>query len=132
MRVLIDTSAYSSFLRGNTKVRDLLQLADTIYFNPIVLGELKAGFQRGRKRRDNEELLAQFLESPRVYLVPIDQETSERYAVIRNSLWKSGTPIPTNDLWISATAMQHGLVVVTTDPHYRRIMQILVEYLPAE
>jgi predicted nucleic acid-binding protein len=132
MRVLIDTSAYSAFMRGNTEVRDILQFADTIYFNPIVLGELKSGFARGRKKRENEELLAQFLESPRVYSVPIDEETSERYAAIRNSLWKSGTPIPTNDIWISATAMQHGLTVVTTDPHYTRVTQILVEYLPAE
>jgi predicted nucleic acid-binding protein len=132
MRVLLDTSAYSAFMRGNTKVRDILQLADAIYFNPIVLGELKSGFLRGRKRRKNEVLLEQFLESPRVYSVPVDEETSERYAVIRDSLRKSGTPIPTNDLWISATAMQHGLTVLTTDPHYKRVTQILVEYLPAE
>jgi predicted nucleic acid-binding protein len=107
-------------------------IADTIYFNPVVLGELKAGFARGRKKKENEELLSQFLESPRVYSVPIDEETSERYAVICNALWKSGTPIPSNDMWISASAMQHGLIVVTTDPYYTKVKQILVEYLPAE
>ena len=64
MRVLLDTSAYSAFMRGNTKVRDILQLADTIYFNPIVLGELQSGFRRGRKKKENETLLEQFLESP--------------------------------------------------------------------
>jgi predicted nucleic acid-binding protein len=132
MRVLLDTSAYSAFMRGNTKVRDILQLADAIYLNPIVLGELKSGFLRGHRRREKEALLVQFLESPRVYSVPVDEETSERYAVIRDSLWKSGTPIPTNDMWISATAMQHGLTVLTTDPHYKRVTQILVEYLPGE
>jgi predicted nucleic acid-binding protein len=132
MRVLLDTSAYSAFMRGNTKVRDILQLADTIYFNPIVLGELQSGFRRGRKKKENETLLEQFLESPRVHSVSIDEGTSERYAVIRNSLWKSGTPIPTNDIWIAATAMQHGFVVITTDPHYRRVSQILVEIVPAE
>lgn len=63
---------------------------------------------------------------------PLDEETPERYAVIRNALRQSGTPIPTNDMWISATAMQHGLIVVTTDPLYTRVKQILVEYLPAE
>jgi predicted nucleic acid-binding protein len=130
MRVLLDTSAYSAFMRGHTEVRDILQIADTIYFNPIVLGELKSGFRRGRKKKENEELLEQFFESPRVYSVPVDEETSERYAVIRESLRKSGTPIPTNDMWIAATAMQHGLVIVTTDPHYERVSQILVEYFP--
>jgi predicted nucleic acid-binding protein len=70
------------------------------------------------------------MESPRVDSLPIDEETAERYAVIRNALWKSGTPIPTNAIWISATAMQHGLTVVTTDPHYNKVPQILVEYSP--
>jgi predicted nucleic acid-binding protein len=130
MRVLLDTSAYSAFMRGHTKVRDILQLADRIFFNPIVLGELKSGFRRGRRKELNEKLLEQFLESPRVYSVPVNEETSERYAVIRESLWKSGTPIPTNDMWIAATAMQHGLVIVTTDPHYKKVTQILVEYFP--
>jgi predicted nucleic acid-binding protein len=132
MRVLLDTSAYSAFMRGNSKVRDILQLADTIYFSPVVLGELKSGFLRGSKKKVNEQLLTQFLESPRVRFVPVDEDTSDRYAVIRNSLWDSGTPIPTNDIWIAATAMQHGFVVVTTDPHFQNVTQILVEYLPRE
>ncbi len=132
MRILLDTSAYSAFMRGNPGIRDVLQLADVIYFNPVALGELKSGFLRGRKKSENEELLAQFLESPRAHLVPMDEETSERYAVIRHSLLEAGTPIPTNDIWIAATAMQHGLTVVTTDPHFQKVVQILVEFVPAE
>ena len=119
-------------MRGNTSIRDMLQLAETISVNPVILGELKSGFRRGRKKKENEGLLEQFLESPRVNSVPIDEETSERYALILESLWKSGTPIPTNDVWIAATAMQYGLIVVTTDPHYKRVGQIVVEYFPAE
>ena len=90
---------------GNPNVRDTLQIADAILLNPIVLGELRSGFLRGGRMRQNEALLAQFLESPRVSVVPIDDETSSRYAVIRDSLWKSGTPVPANDIWIGATAM---------------------------
>ncbi len=132
MRVLLDTSAYSAFMRGSSGIRDIVQIADTIYFNPVVLGELKSGFLRGRKKGENEELLAQFLNSPRVFPVPIDEETSDRYAVIRNSLREAGTPIPTNDIWIAATAMQYGLTVATTDPHFQKVTQILVEYVRVE
>ncbi len=61
-------------------------------------------------------------------MVDIDEETSERYAVIMNHLRKVGTPIPTNDLWISASAMQHGFKVLTTDSHYLKVPQIIIEY----
>ena len=44
--------------------------------------------------------------------------------------WQAGTPIPTNDIWIAASAMEYGLSVVTTDQHYQKIPQIIVEYFP--
>ncbi len=66
--------------------------------------------------------------SPRVSLLDVSEETAERYAVILNSLWQAGSPIPTNDIWIAASAMEHGLRVITTDEHYDKIPQIMVEY----
>ena len=56
----------------------------------------------------------------------LDEETAERYAVIAAYLQSQGTPIPTNDLWIAATAMQYGLKLLTTDTHYQRVPQIIV------
>ena len=55
-------------------------------------------------------------------------ETARRYAVTVNVLRTAGTSIPTNDVWIAASAMQHGLRVTTTDAHYLRIPQALVDY----
>jgi predicted nucleic acid-binding protein len=46
-------------------------------------------------------------------------------------LWQAGTPIPTNDIWIAATAMEYGLSVVTTDDHYQKIPQIMIDYFAA-
>ncbi|HYV41735.1 MAG TPA: PIN domain-containing protein [Thermoanaerobaculia bacterium] len=63
--------------------------------------------------------LAQFLASPRARVLGLDEETADRYAVILNSLWSAGTPIPTNDVWIAASAMQHGFRVVTADQHFQ-------------
>ena len=57
----------------------------------------------------------------------IDADTADRYAEIVTYLRQAGTPIPTNDVWIAAGAMEHGLQVVTTDPHYRKIAQVLVD-----
>ncbi len=130
-KVMIDTSAYVAFLRGNSGVKEAVQQADEIVFNPVVLGELKAGFLMGRNEKRNRGIFEDFLSSPRVIIVEIDEETSERYAVIVHSLRMKGTPIPTNDLWIAASAMQHGLKVLTTDRHYLEVPQIITEYFEA-
>jgi predicted nucleic acid-binding protein len=112
-------------MRGDRAVREILQTVDAIYLNAVVLGELRAGFLRGRTRQKNEERLDRFLASSRVSIVPVDDETAERYAVILDGLWTAGTPIPTNDIWIAASAMQYGLKVVTTDTHFLKIRQIV-------
>ena len=124
-RVLLDTSGYSAFMRGDGAVKEILQMVEAIYLNPIVLGELRAGFLRGRTRQKNEERLGRFLSSSRVSTLSVDDETAERYAVILDGLWAAGTPIPTNDMWIAASAMQYGLKVVTTDAHFLKIRQIV-------
>jgi predicted nucleic acid-binding protein len=61
----------------------------------------------------------------------LDAETSVRYAVIVSALRGAGTPIPTNEVWIAASAMQHGLGAFTTDPHYEKVPQSIVERLSA-
>jgi predicted nucleic acid-binding protein len=127
-RILIDTSAYSAFLRGHSEIKLSLQQAEEISLNPVVLGELIAGFTMGKSEKKNRGILREFMDSPRVRLLVMDEETSERYAAILHYLRKEGIVIPTNDLWIAASAMQHGLRILTTDKHYLNIPQILAEY----
>ena len=128
-RFLIDTSAYAAFLRGDSHAVNALREAEEIYLNPVVLGELLAGFLGGTRRDKNRSELARFLESPRVNLIDVDEETAERYAVIFTSLRAAGTPVPTNDLWIAASAMQFGLRVLTADEHFQRIPQIVTDMI---
>lgn len=125
-RILLDTSAYSAFMRGHSGIKAALQKADEIYFNSIVLGELLSGFMKGYRGK-NEKELKTFLSSPRVRVVSMDQDTAEYYAVILNGLWRTGNPVPTNDIWIAASAMQHGLHVLTADMHFQKIVQIIVD-----
>jgi tRNA(fMet)-specific endonuclease VapC len=127
MRVLPDTSAYSAAARDHFQIKRTLRLAGEIDVSPIVLGELKSGFRGGSRRLQNEARLQMFLDSPRIRLLRIDEETAERYAEILASLRVAGTPLPANDIWIAASAMQYGLRVVTTDAHFRLIPQILVD-----
>ena len=130
MRLLLDTSAYSAFMRGHAEICAAVQGNEEIFLNSVILGELIAGFIKGGRRRKNENELRRFLASPRVGVLDVTEETAERYAVILNSLWRAGTPIPTNDIWIAASAMEHGLRVVTTDDHYQKVPQVMIDYLP--
>ncbi len=127
-RVLIDTSAYSAFMRNHLGIKEAMQRADEIHLTPIVLGELLAGFRKGQWRTKNERELDTFLASSQVAVTGIDEQTSERYVVILDALRRKGRPIPTNDLWIAASAMQHGLRIVTRDPHFKYVEQTVVDY----
>ena len=130
IRILLDTSAYSAFFRGHEEIKQALQQAEEIYLNPVIIGELKAGFLKGKDKKKNERLLQEFLASPRVKVLTVDEDTSDRYAVIWNTLRLSGTPITTNDLWIAASAMQYGLTVVTTDSDFSKVSSVLVTLFP--
>jgi tRNA(fMet)-specific endonuclease VapC len=129
VRIFLDTSAYSAFMRGHKGVLDLIQRADRIAVNPVVLGELLAGFRLGKRQMKNNNLLERLLASPRVASLPIDDGTARRYSDIVEHLRRSGTPIPTNHLWIAASAMQHGLILVSTDTHFDKVPQISKEIL---
>jgi tRNA(fMet)-specific endonuclease VapC len=124
-RILLDTSGYSAFLRGHPEIGREVQEAQEIVVTPIVLGELLSGFLRGNRAAKNRKELETFLSSDRVRVVEVDLETSERYAVILDGLRMAGTPISTNDIWIAASAMQHGLRIVATDGHYRKVPQVV-------
>ena len=127
-RLMLDTSAIAGFFKGDPTVAGYVKTSDELYVNPVVSGELLAGFKAGRSERENIELLSRFLTSPRMRSLDIDMETSERYAVIQSGLRKKGTPIPTNDIWIAATAMQYGLRLLTADRHFLKVPQIIVDF----
>lgn len=126
-RVLLDTSAYSAFMRGDAWALAAIQSADEIYLNATVLGELLAGFIQGSKESKNRRELQEFLASPRVGILAVDEEASERYAVILKALREAVTPVPTNDIWIAASGMQYGLKLLTLDAHFKKIKQIIFE-----
>ena len=128
-RLLLDTSAYSAIRRGDERLRELTRESQEIHLSPIVLGELRAGFSKGKRQSANEALLREFLASPRCHVPAIDEETSHRYALIHDHLRRQGTPVSPNDLWIAASAAQHGLRVVTLDGDFDRIPQVLVTKL---
>lgn len=122
--IIIDTNSYSSFKRGEIEAVEIIRHVPAIIINPIVLGELLGGFELGAKREENKKELELFLQSERVKSVAIDRKTSEYYSIIYKELREKGRPIPTNDIWIAATAMQHGLAVYSYDEHFNYISDL--------
>jgi tRNA(fMet)-specific endonuclease VapC len=116
--ILIDTNAHAAFKRGDAEAVAVVQRAPLIALNAIVLGELLGGFASGSREADNRRELDRFLGSPRVALLPLDRHTAEVYAATHAALKKAAKPIPTNDLWIAASAIQHGLALFTFDRHF--------------
>ena len=125
-RILIDTNIYSNAMRGNSTVTNVLQRVSHIGITAISVGELLSGFSAGKREKENWEDLGVFLDSPRVHIYSIDEDTAEYYSAVLNQLKKQGTPIPTNDIWIGAAAFQHGLQLFTLDKHFSFIKGLIL------
>lgn len=121
MRILLDTSAYSAFKRGHIPILNLVQRSGEIVFSSLVAGELLAGFRWGNRFEENRDELREFIDHPMVRLVSVSLTTAERYSLIYASLRKRGTPIPTNDMWVAAQALETGADLVTLDRHFEHI-----------
>ncbi len=131
MRIILDTSAYSHAMRGFPSAVSVLRKARDILVCPVVIGELLAGFKRGSREGENREGLREFLARERVRVVGVGEQTAEFYALIIDRLRGAGSPIPTNDIWIGASAMEHGAAVATADAHFTSIDGLLVEDVSA-
>ncbi len=127
--ILIDTNIYSLAMRGDSGVISILQSAARITICSVSIGELLSGFKGGGKESRNRKELYEFLDSPRVRILGIDENTAEYYAEIITQLKKKGRPIPTNDIWIAAAGFQHGLKLVTADKHFAYISGLLTEFV---
>ena len=119
--ILIDTNAYAAFKRGDEAIVEIMQQVEKIAVSPIVLGELLGGFDHGNKSKQNRKELSQFLESSRIRIYPINHDTANFYSQVYFSLKRKGQPIPTNDMWIAAQALENGCIVCTYDKHFKAI-----------
>ena len=124
MRLALDTNRYTDLCRDEADVVATLERAQTIHLPFIVLGELRAGFAVGTSGRRNERLLRHFLLRPGVEVLFADEQTTLHYAAVFTQLRAQGTPIPTNDMWIAALVLQHGLTLLHRDRHFDHLPQI--------
>ena len=125
MRVALDTNRLIDLFQGDTELAERLSTCDEVWVPLIVLAEIKAGFYGGTQQHRNEILLRKLLAKPTVGVLLPSRETAEHYARLFVQLKRAGTPVPDNDLWIAALALEHDLMLITRDQHFERIPQLL-------
>ena len=124
-RILIDTNVYSRLMSGDTGITGTLNRYETVLISPVVIGELLDGFRGGNRDRENRAALERFCAKPRSLKISITDQTAEWFAVIKQNLKTAGKPIPLNDVWIAASAMEQGAVLFTFDTHFAAIQGLL-------
>jgi tRNA(fMet)-specific endonuclease VapC len=90
-----------------------------------VLGELYFGARKSSRVAANLARIHTF--KNRTTVLVCDEDTADEFGKIRELLQRKGKPIPENDIWIAAIAMQHGLTLVTRDEHFREVDGLTVE-----
>ena len=120
-KILLDTNAYIAFLKGDEKVLAYLGQAGCVYLSVFVIGELYAGFRAGEKEKENKQNLERFLTKSTVSMIEASQETAEIFGWIKDSLKRAGHPIPVNDVWIGAHALETGSILLSYDRHFAHI-----------
>ena len=123
-RICLDTSAYSNFQRGQAGAVELIDAADWIGMPSVTLGELWAGFLLGRRVESNAAQLREFLAQSVVKIVKVDDDVARIYGEIVVDLRTRGEPLPTNDIWIAATAARAGATVLTFDARFGAIARV--------
>jgi tRNA(fMet)-specific endonuclease VapC len=130
MKRLLDTNAYVELLKGNVAVADLVRNAERVAFSMVVVGELLFGFRNGNRYERNLAALDDFLSQPWIELSLVTRTTADRFGRIAAALRKAGTPIPTNDIWIAAHALETGAELITFDRHFEAVRGLPATILP--
>jgi len=130
VRVALDTNRLTDLFQGDAELAEFLATCDEVWIPLIVLAEIKAGFYGGTQHHRNEVLLRKLMAKPTVEVLLPGRETAEQYARLFVQLKRAGTPVPDNDLWIAALALENDLTLITRDRHFDNIPQLLTVRVP--
>jgi tRNA(fMet)-specific endonuclease VapC len=123
--LLVDTNAVIAVFKRQQQVLDRIAAAGEIYAASVSVGELIFGALKSTNQANNLERIEKFLAT--CVVLPCDTNTARCYGGIKHTLRRKGRPIPDNDLWIAALAVQHNLMLLTFDRHFAEVEQLEVE-----
>ncbi len=121
-KILLDTNAVIALIVGHEELKKTVEGYDSHLLPVIVLGELIYGAEKSAKRESNREKIGTFQSGCEV--LRINEKTADIFGVARNALRAKGRPIPDNDLWIAALALEHEVPILTQDRHFDEVDQL--------
>lgn len=118
-KYLLDTNIVIALFQGEQPILDKIAQLKSVFTPSIVVGELYFGAFKSSKIKENVTRINEF--ALKNEILSCDQHTAKIYGEIKSGLKSIGKPIPENDIWIAATAMQYNLTLITRDSHFNYV-----------
>jgi len=122
--IVADTNIFIELMKGDTAIAKKLESFNEVYLSPVVLVELYFGAYRSANPKKHLNKISIAIQKTKPLI--IDAATSEIFVAIKLALFAKGRPIPENDIWIAASALQHQLPLYTNDNHFADIDGIIL------
>ncbi len=111
MRLLIDSNRFIDFCAGDDQVVSTFESTPSLNIPFVVAAEIRAGGLVTKRGEHQIRVLQKLLNQPGVQMIHNTDATTHHYAQLYATLRKSGHPIPTNDIWIAALAIEHQFIL---------------------
>jgi len=126
-KYLLDTNIVIALFQGEQPILDKITQFKSVFTPSIVVGELYFGAFKSSKIKENVTRINEF--ALKSEILNCDQHTAKIYGEIKSGLNSIGKPIPENDIWIAATAMQYNLTLITRDSHFNYVSGLSLEMI---
>jgi predicted nucleic acid-binding protein len=127
----LDTNAFSDLMREHPKVDSHLASAspaERVMICSVVRGEIRYGIERLPQGRRRQELEAK---ATKLFAIlpcqPVPEAAGDHYATVKLTRERRGLALDENDLWIAATALALGAVLISRDSDFQQIDGLTVE-----
>lgn len=123
--VLLDTNIIIDIFKNDVGVIQAINTAESLFISSISLGELFYGAYNSSRLTSHLKETKEVSKS--INVLAVGKTTADHYGKIKTQLRKKGRPVPENDIWIAAIAMQFDLTLITKDKHFSEIEGLKLE-----
>jgi tRNA(fMet)-specific endonuclease VapC len=131
MTFLLDTNIFSDLMRENPKLKERIEnlsSTDRIVICTVIRGEIMYGIERlprSKRRQELENKASRLFDT--LACEPIPETAGDYYAKVKLTHQRKGLTLDENDLWVAATALALGAVLISRDRDFYQIEGLMVE-----